>query len=207
MLRISYLMPVLLITILNTSPLQAKEYLPYATFTAWQALVPELSDLQLCGTSKAGMDLWAKGEMRIPLEENNAKVLNLHLVSEEPQGGGVWAAEVTSFAEPYSCYVLLTENSGDSWHRLLLQKIPPEGNLADFYLTWNKENAAFGLDFGERKRLTKPATMTWSSDGTRGGQAGYVIEKRLISQLFRWNKDRGQFEYMRLDKPELWDTE
>ena len=41
-------------------------YLDYADFRALVALAPEIRGAHLVGTTDAGMDLWAKGQMRVP---------------------------------------------------------------------------------------------------------------------------------------------
>ena len=97
--------------------------------------------------------------------------------------------------------MFLTRQGSEGWQRVLLQEVRLEGGLWNFDLIWNPDTRSIGVDVYKRHREAAPATMTWEN-GRQSMHPGYVIEKAVITQVFRHNREG--FEYFRLSEPELW---
>ncbi len=174
-------------------------YLDYATFEAWQSLVPELPNARVCGLTIAGHNLWATGQLRMPVERF------LHGEFRTP-GTIDWAVELSSHADPSPCqYLLVVTQEAGAWRRLLFERVELEKAANGFTVVWNPQAQALGVDFGHRKRLTAVATMTVRDGVVVEAQPGQVIERRLILQRCSWDPDAHRFRCVRLAIPEEWD--
>jgi hypothetical protein len=177
-----------------------KEYLDYQTFQSWLFLVPDLKNARLCNLTRAGHDLWASGELRVPA----STVLHGDF---SVTGRTDWVIQLAAGADEISCrYVLIaTRRGGSTWQRLLLHTFQPEDTPLGFAPLWNQKKGVIGFDSGIRKRYSSPATMTWSESGIERSTAGYVLEKKLVYHGVRWNQTKRIYEYERYKAPEEWD--
>lgn len=181
--------------------LPQKDYLEYHTFQQWRSLIPELREARVCGLTIAGHRLWANGQLRMPAER---------FVHGEFRKEGIvdWAVELSSGPDTAPCrHLLVVTHEAGAWRRLLLLPIELEAGTAGFTVIWSPQARALGIDFGHRKRLTAPATMTWQDGRVVKAKAGYVIERRLIRQRCSWSPEDRRFECLSLAIPEDWDLE
>ncbi|MGH2374949.1 MAG: hypothetical protein ACRDIC_15980 [bacterium] len=179
--------------------LAQRAYLDFSTFQEWRALVPELPDARVCNLTIAGHQLWASGQLRMPLER--------FLHGEFRTEGLVdWAVELSARPDTEPCeYLLVVTNEAGAWRRLLLERIELEEGTAGFTVVWNPQAQALGIDFSHRKRLTAAATMTWQDGAVVRSQPGYVVERRIIRQRCSWEVDVRRFRCSRSAMPEEWD--
>lgn len=175
-------------------PQAEKRYLAFKVFDAWRSLVPELKKAMLCHLTERGHELWREDQLRLP---------DPSLVGDFNHDGIEDRAirlRVGSDESPCE-YVLSVTRNQSTWSWLHLQRLEYDDN-ARGDLLWIPERLAIGIDSGQRKRFTKPATMSWSP--TRGGssEAGYVIEAKLVSHFIRWNPELSRFDYEHVSVPE-----
>ena len=179
-----------------------KEYVDYQAFKAWRSLAPELANVRVTGLTQDGHDLWAKGELRMPAEGflrgDFRSTGNEDWVVDLETGGGK--------DQRPAQHLLIVTRQANEWKRLFLHKIEPEDGVSGTPV-WSREGQAIGMDFGKTRRVTAPATMTWGNGEVVHATAGYVIEKRLISQIIRWNPKANAFVYEKRPEPEEWETE
>ena len=175
----------------TASAQEPKEYLEYRTYKAWAALVPNLSGVRLCNLTKEGHRLWQTNQLRLP-------------ASTVPHGdlsgtGRVdWAIELAAASDDRCNYLLIATQQGRAWKQLFLHE---SHGLTPI---WNTYAAAVGFDSGLRKEYSSPATMTWPR--TEGGSKdGYLIIKRLVFEVIRWNVEKQVYEYEKYPTPEQWE--
>lgn len=149
-------------------------HLGYSTFEAWRALVPEIAGARVCGLTIAGHELWAAGQLSMPLHR--------FLHGDFRTSGSLdWAVELSAHGDDRPCrYLLVVTQGAGVWRRLLLEPVKLEDGAAGFTVVWSPELRALGVDLGHRKRLTAPATLTFENGSVVRAQAGYVIERLLI---------------------------
>ena len=174
-------------------------YTSYETFEGWRSLVPELHQPRVCNLTVAGHELWAHRQLRLPAET----FLHGDL---RRTGGDDWAVPFADGDDGAPCaYVLVTTRGPDGWQRLLLQPVPLEDRSSGFNLVWNERERAIGIDHGQRKRVTSPATLVWQDGLVIEAKAGYVLDLVLVTEIIEWVAERGRFEYRRAVPPEEWD--
>lgn len=179
------------------------EYLDYRTFAAWKALVPELGHPLLCNLTDVGHELWAAGQLRLPVAG-----AGLARGDFRRAGRDDWAVLLRGDADQSPCdYVLITTQRTGGWERLLLHRITLDPDAPVVELVWNEARGAIGIDVGARARLTAPATLTSVNGHVVAAKAGYVIEQRLISRRLRWNPETKRFDSEQEAEPEAWDIE
>ena len=174
-----------------------KEYVSFETFATWRSLVPEVSGARVCSLTKSGHELWEQGQLRIPASR---------FLKGDVNGDGreEWVIDLAGPEDEGVCdHLLITDQVNRQWRRVFLQRVKLEGDAQGFAPLLSRPRQAIGIDFGKRRRDTRPATMSWP-DGQ--GQTGFVIEYALISQSVRWNPQSSSFEYRQAAKPEEWDT-
>jgi len=176
-------------------------YTSYETFEAWRSLVPELRQPRVRNLTVAGHELWAHGQLRLAAE------MFLH-GDLRRTGGDDWAVPLADGDDAAPCaYVLVTTRGPDGWQRVFLQPVALEDRSSGFNLVWNQLERAIGIDHGQRKRVTSPATLVWEHGRVIEAKAGYVLDLVLVTEIIEWVADRGRFEYRRAVPPEEWDAD
>ena len=171
-------------------------YLPIEMWRAWQRLVPEAAEIRLCGLTRAGHELWAQGQLRVPLSPGAVAVGALAPDQE------LWAVLPEVGDEPVPCdRVLVLARSGWTWQRLAWQRLDLDPGVVPTGVLWDATRAAVLIDTGERRRLTAPATLRWEDGRVLHATPGFVIEVRLIRHVLWWRADGPRFEYERLTVP------
>lgn len=144
---------------------QHKTYWDLAIFQELSALAPEHADARPRGLAPGGMELWTRSQLRLP--ETPSTVLR----GEFRQPGRRDCAVLLDVGEPGKArtYMLIATRDGKRWVKLFLGSVEERGDLL-----WDDERRVLALDTGERRRRTRPATMTW--EGRQTAQYGYVLE-------------------------------
>src|SRR5258708_10588140 len=97
-------------------------YLDYTTFTTLTGLAPEVPQPRLAGgTTEAGYQLWAKGQMRIPAAG--------YFVQGDFVGDGRLEAALL-FTSKGQYYLLIADQHGQQWFRQALFPLQAEAQLA-----------------------------------------------------------------------------
>ena len=83
-------------------------------------------------------------------------------------------------------HLLITTRERTRWVRLFLGPVEEQGDLL-----WDDEKRVLTLDTGERRRRTRPATMTWEP-GRQTAQYGYVLEDWQV-EPYQWEASANRF--------------
>jgi hypothetical protein len=176
-------------------------YVDYSTFATWVSLVPEERSLEVCGLTRAAHDLWSQKQLRVPEST---------FIPGEYSGTGRkdWIVPLHQPKSNRPCdYVLIvTENAG-IWERLFLKEIQP--TKANWSTLWFSKKQVIGIDNGERRRRTGAAEMQWSEghQGKKGGRSGFVVEDALIDTWIEWNKQKGKYNFKKINAAEWWEID
>lgn len=186
----SLLLACVLVVLALGEQLPAQErYLDFHTFRALQSLAPELVGARLCSLTQVAHELWERGQLRVP---------ETGIVKGDYKGDGHehWAILLAAGPNAERCtWVLIATRAGDRWRRLLLQQLEVDDRVVGIDLLWDETRRAIGIDLGERKRITAPATLRSQDGRVVEARPGYVIEARLISHFIRWDDQLNQFKY------------
>lgn len=129
---------------------QDKEYLDFKTFQALRALIPELPEVfPAGGTTKAGHELWERGQLRVPVNRNFIET-DLNQDGQKELTILIKADETETHH-----YILVVEQGKDGLRRLLFQDL---GKVADG-IQWNKKTNLIEIDLPEgspRDSATEP---------------------------------------------------
>src|ERR1700687_4344139 len=156
----------ILLFLTSASAEQQKTYWDLATFQELSVLAPELPGARPRGLAAAGMELWTENQLRLP--ETPSTILRGNF----RQPGRLDVAVLLEVGEPGQgrTYLLIATHEETRWIRLFLAPVEEQGDLLR-----DDERRVLALDTGERRRRTRPATMTWAPD-RRTAQYGYVLE-------------------------------
>ena len=174
---------VVLLSLASASAEQPKTYWDLATFRELSALAPELRGARPRGLAPAGLELWTQNQLRLP--ESPSTVLR----GEFRQPGRVDCAVLLEVGEPGKGqnFLLIATREGQRWIRLFLGPVEERGDLL-----WDDERRVLALDTGERRRRTRPATMTWEP-GRQTAQYGYVLEDWQVVS-YTWDVAANRFQ-------------
>jgi hypothetical protein len=151
---------------LGIAPAEEKVYWDLPTFRELAALAPELPNARPRGLAPGGMELWTRDQLRMPETPSTALRGDFRGLGDEER------AVLFEVGEPGKTrtYLLIATREGKRWLRLFLRTIEERCDLL-----WDTEKGVLALDTGERRRRTRPATMTWEA-GRQTAQYGYVLE-------------------------------